>query len=410
MKVTWGYGNLCAWSWRALVLVTLIFCVMPAHILAAPPQNAPETHIVQPGDTLFAIATRYRTTVAAIKQLNKLGESDLIQVGQKLLIPTSAETTIPQLYLVQPDDTLYRIALRYGTTVRALAQLNALSNPNWIAPGQALLIPPNADVYKPGILIDPPVAQQGGTIVIQIARPDVTAVTGTFNGKPITFTPGAGYFYALVGISRCAKIGPAALHLTLTNSAGERVTETASLTIEATAFVVQKLKLPSGKGALLDSALQAREAAQLAALVNKVTPTRLWSGAWRQPLYGPISSAFGTRRSYDGGPVGACGHEGTDFDVDAGTPIYAPARGQIVFAGPTQVRGNMTVIDHGLGVFSAYYHQATIVAPAGQIVEPGTLIGKVGTTGLSTGPHLHWSVFVNGEYVDPLEWTRRMIP
>ncbi|MCI0478407.1 MAG: LysM peptidoglycan-binding domain-containing protein [Anaerolineales bacterium] len=398
------------WFYRVWLFFALALLFAPIPAGAAPPQSAPETYIVQSGDTLFAIAARYHTTVAAIKQLNKLGESDLIQVGQKLLIPTDDAPTTTTRHIVQADDTLYRIALQYGTTVRALARLNDLAHPNLIALGQALAIPSNADVIKPGLLIDPPAARQGGTILIQIARPEIATVTGTFNGKPITFTPGAGYFYALVGVSRCAKIGNAALSLTLTDTFGESATETATINIETTAFVVQSLRLPTGKGALLDNTLQTREAAQLAAIVGKTTPARLWSGAWRQPLYGPISSAFGTRRSYNGGPVGACGHEGTDFDVDANVPIYAPARGQVVFAGLTQVRGNMTVIDHGVGVFSAYYHQAAIDAQVGQIVEPGTLIGKVGTTGLSTGPHLHWSVFVHGEYVDPLEWTRRTIP
>jgi murein DD-endopeptidase MepM/ murein hydrolase activator NlpD len=235
-------------------------------------------------------------------------------------------------------------------------------------------------------------------------------VSGTFEGKPIRFTPSAGYWYALVGISRCAKIGNATVRLTLTDTAGQTITETTTLNIEATAFLVQHLKIPTGKTTLLDGALQARENAQFNALVNQFTPTRLWSGVWRQPLYGPVSSAFGTRRSYNGGPVGMCGHEGTDFDVDAGVPIYAPARGRVVFAGTTQVRGELTVIDHGVGVFSAYFHQSAIFVQAGQIVEPGMLIGKVGTTGLSTGPHLHWSVIVNSEYVDPLEWTSRVMP
>jgi murein DD-endopeptidase MepM/ murein hydrolase activator NlpD len=99
-----------------------------------------------------------------------------------------------------------------------------------------------------------------------------------------------------------------------------------------------------------------------------------------------------------------------DFSMPEGSPIYAPARGRVVFTGLTQVRGNLTVIDHGLGVFSAYFHQTEILVKVGQMVEPGMLIGKVGTTGLSTGPHLHWSMWVDGEYVDPLEWTRRVFP
>jgi murein DD-endopeptidase MepM/ murein hydrolase activator NlpD len=96
--------------------------------------------------------------------------------------------------------------------------------------------------------------------------------------------------------------------------------------------------------------------------------------------------------------------------MPGGTPIYAPAHGRVVFADLTQVRGNMTVIDHGVGVFSAYYHQFSINVQVGQMVDPGTLIGRVGTTGLSTGNHLHWSMWANGEYVDPMDWTRRVFP
>lgn len=401
--------------YRILILVACVALALisaPMRADAAPPQGTPETYIVQSGDTLFVIAARFHTTVAAIKQLNGLGSGDLIQVGQKLLIPTgdapAPVTAAP--YIVQPDDTLFRIALRYGTTVRALQVLNDLASPNLIAPGQAIAIPHNGDVVKPGLLIDSPTARQGGMVMLQIAATDLAALTGTFNGKPITFTRGAGYFYALAGISRCAKIGSQTLQVKMTDPAGGMVTENASVNVEATAFVVQRLTLPAGKGALLDNALQQREGAQLVAIVNQYTPSRLWNGVWRQPLSGPVSSTFGTRRSYNGGPVSVCGHEGIDFDVDAGVPIYAPARGKVVFAGLTQVRGNMTVIDHGIGVFSAYYHQSAMDVQVGQMVEPGTLIGKVGTTGLSTGPHLHWSVFVNGEYVDPMEWTRRVIP
>lgn len=396
---------------RALFLMVLVCIALPLPLDAAPPADAPRTHIVQAGDTLFAIALRYQTTVAAIKQLNHLGESDIIQVGQKLLIPASAASTLTTTrHIVQADESLYRIALQYGTTVRTLVQLNNLTNPNVIVPGQALVVPTNSNVIKSGVLIEPQVARQGGTLLIRIARAGLTKVTGTFGGKPITFTPSAGYWYALVGVSRCAKIGTATLNLTLTDATGQTTTETTTLNIEATAFLVQHLKIPAGKTTLLDSTLQMRENAQFNALVSQFTPTRLWSGVWRQPLYGPVSSAFGTRRSYNGGPVGMCGHEGTDFDVDAGVPIYAPARGRVVFAGTTQVRGELTVIDHGVGVFSAYFHQSAIFVQAGQMVEPGMLIGKVGTTGLSTGPHLHWSVIVNGEYVDPLEWTSRVMP
>jgi murein DD-endopeptidase MepM/ murein hydrolase activator NlpD len=400
------------------VLCALALAFVPISTDAAPPQDAPRVYVVQAGDTLFSIALRYNTTVLALKQLNKLGNSDIITVGQRLIVSSTTTPATPadsapasSSYTIQSGDTLYGIALRYGTTMDALKDLNGIANPNLISVGQAIAVPTSVSVAKPGLIVDPPVVRQGGTFMIKVVRPNLAWVTGTFNGKPINFTRATGFWYALVGISRCAKLGAVSLAVTATDDTGKPSNETTNVTIASTAFLVDAITLPPSKVTILqDTALINREAAQLATIVTKYSATRLWSGAFRQPLYGTISEFFGTRRSYNGGPVGACGHEGTDFAMSGGTPVYAPARGQVVFASSTQVRGNMVVIDHGVGVFSAYYHLSAIDAQAGQMVTPGALIGKVGTTGLSTGNHLHWSMWANGEYVDPMEWTRRVFP
>lgn len=392
------------------LLTSVVLLTPPAD--AAPPRSDPQSYVVQVGDTLYAIAVRYHTTVAALKKQNGL-TSDLIRVGQKLDLPSGDSTAAPTVstYVVQPGDTLSRIAFRYGTTVRALEDLNGIPNPNLIMAGQALAVPASASLVKPGLTVDPQTARQGGTLMIQLARPDLAAATAKINGKSIPMTRAAGYFYALAGISRCAKLGPLPLSLVETDTAGQTATETATLSVAATAFPVQDITLPPGKETLLDPALVNKEAAELNAIVGRYTPSRLWSGTFRRPVSGGIiSSQFGHRRSYNGGPVGACGHEGIDFAIAAGTPVYSDARGEVMFAGLTQVRGNMVVVDHGLGVFTAYFHLSEIDVQVGQMVEGGTLIGKVGTTGLSTGPHLHWSMWVNGEYVDPAEWTRRIVP
>jgi murein DD-endopeptidase MepM/ murein hydrolase activator NlpD len=87
----------------------------------------------------------------------------------------------------------------------------------------------------------------------------------------------------------------------------------------------------------------------------------------------------------------------------------APAAGVVVMAESLQVRGNTVWVDHGLGVYSGYFHLSEIAVEVGQTVEPGQQLGLVGSTGLSTGPHIHWEIRIHGIAVEPLEWTERAI-
>lgn len=395
----------------ALGLAISIFHEQPTPVDAAPP----ESYIVQAGDTLYSIAMRYHSTVAIVKQMNGLS-ADTIIVGQKLSVPSTDSTpTISAsnalTYTVQSSDTLFRLALRYGVEMRDLERLNDLPNPNMLSIGQTIVIPRSDTLVKPGLVVDSPTARQGGTLLVQITRPDVSAINATVNGRTFPLTRAAGYFYGLIGVSRCAKLGNFSIALNETNRSGEAAIETMPISVAATAFPLDAITLaPSVASILSDAATVQRENVQVSTIAAKYTPTRLWSGAFRQPVTTHITEYFGTRRSYNGGAVNPCGHEGMDFGAPSGTPIYSDARGRVVFAGLTHVRGNLVMVDHGLGVFTAYYHQSEIAVQVGQMVESGDLIGKVGTTGLSTGPHLHWSMLVNGEYVDPLDWTKKVFP
>ncbi|HWQ28535.1 MAG TPA: M23 family metallopeptidase, partial [Dehalococcoidia bacterium] len=105
-----------------------------------------------------------------------------------------------------------------------------------------------------------------------------------------------------------------------------------------------------------------------------------------------------------GGPVTDY-HHGTDFLAQEGDPVYASADGVVAFAGPLSVRGNSVIIDHGMGVFSAYHHLSQIDVTRGQAVVAGQQVGRAGSTGLATGPHLHWEIAVRGVNVDPVLWT-----
>ncbi|HRE28658.1 MAG TPA: M23 family metallopeptidase, partial [Anaerolineales bacterium] len=123
------------------------------------------------------------------------------------------------------------------------------------------------------------------------------------------------------------------------------------------------------------------------------TTERMWSGLFALPSVGVIRSVFGALRSYNGGPYDSF-HGGVDFSGAEDRPITAPAPGIVVMAEPMTVRGNATIIDHGWGVYSGYWHQSSFQVAVGQRVETGQIIGFQGATGRVTGPHLHWEIFV----------------
>lgn len=112
------------------------------------------------------------------------------------------------------------------------------------------------------------------------------------------------------------------------------------------------------------------------------------------PVSGPITSPFGMR-------WGSL-HPGIDIGVGMGTPIHAAASGRVIVAAYSGGYGNLIVIDHGNGLATAYAHQSSMAAGVGEQVAQGQVIGYVGSTGFSTGPHLHFEVRVNGSPVDPM--------
>jgi murein DD-endopeptidase MepM/ murein hydrolase activator NlpD len=142
-----------------------------------------------------------------------------------------------------------------------------------------------------------------------------------------------------------------------------------------------------------------------------VSDEQLWQGLFSYPLQGEFrtTAPFGQRRSYAGGPVTSY-HTGHDYGADTGRPVYAPITGTVALAEPLDVRGQVVILDHGLGVFTGFWHLSQIDVEGGQVVGRGERVGLVGNTGLSTGPHLHWEMRVRNVPVDPRQWTRQAFP
>jgi len=142
----------------------------------------------------------------------------------------------------------------------------------------------------------------------------------------------------------------------------------------------------------LAATIRSSQAAAQTASATTVTPSG--SGMLRWPVSGPVTSPFGMRWGRM--------HEGIDIGVPSGTPVAAAGTGTVIYAGWMEGYGNLVAIDHGGGLATAYGHNTSVTVSVGQQVTAGTIIAYSGSTGHSTGPHVHFEVRVNGTPVDPL--------
>jgi murein DD-endopeptidase MepM/ murein hydrolase activator NlpD len=207
----------------------------------------------------------------------------------------------------------------------------------------------------------------------------------------------------LLGVDLEQAPGKYDLKLTAQLVSGESFACSVSLSVKAGKFAVEKLTVarqfvePNPE----EVARANQERQHLREIFATVTPERLWRGVFRAPLDGARNAKnFGRRRVLNGEPGSP--HSGVDFPAAAGTPIHAAQRGRVVLAEELFFSGNTVVIDHGLGVYTFYGHMHSLAVAAGDSVEKGALLGKVGATGRVTGAHLHWGLTVNQARVNPL--------
>ncbi|MCX7982684.1 MAG: M23 family metallopeptidase [Syntrophales bacterium] len=141
-------------------------------------------------------------------------------------------------------------------------------------------------------------------------------------------------------------------------------------------------------------------------LCTRSEAKKLWEGSFLRMRNASPMAQFGDRRTYtyQGKEIGTSIHQGVDLASTANASIEAANNGIVVFTGSLGIYGNTVIIDHGQGLFSLYAHLASIKAQKGQTVKKGEIIGVSGQTGLAGGDHLHFSIIVSGQFVDPREW------
>jgi murein DD-endopeptidase MepM/ murein hydrolase activator NlpD len=268
-----------------------------------------------------------------------------------------------------------------------------------------------------GILtVSAPLPTQGSLLLLELRSPTpLTEVKGSWTEKEIPFwqeskpdsvsARNPQIWRALLGIDLELKSGAYTLGVKGESSdTSQNVGCSASIAVKEGKFATERLTVAPNFVEPNPEQLARAEAERqkLRAIFATITPERLWQGSFRLPLDGAYAgSNFGKRRILNG--QAGSPHSGADFPAPAGTDVFAAQRGRVVLAEPLYFSGNTVVLDHGLGLYTFYGHFESIAVQAGDLVETGALLGKVGATGRVTGPHLHWGLTVNRSRVNPVQ-------
>lgn len=219
------------------------------------------------------------------------------------------------------------------------------------------------------------------------------------------YRDGAAGWHTILGTDPTTRPGRHTVTIEGTAAAGTPRVVRRVITVIRVAFPERRITFDPDRQALLTKENVERERRLVRAALRVLHGERLWEDPFAFPAPGGVSSPYGVLSIYQGVVRGF--HSGADFPVPQGTPVQAANHGIVRLAEPLPLSGNAVMIDHGLGVVTSYLHMSAISVVADQRVRKGDVIGAVGSTGLATGPHLHWGLRVNGVRVDPVPWTAR---
>ncbi|MEG4074704.1 M23 family metallopeptidase [Microcoleus sp. Pol14C2] len=252
------------------------------------------------------------------------------------------------------------------------------------------------------VVVTPTNPELGDTLSVMIQvdgnggeTPKVSLQQKNYPAFPI----GNGRFRALLPTTPVEKAGARQIQVT-----GDGQVQKLSVQVRDRDFPTQSIWLPPGK----DEEGTDAEFDRVDAFKALVTPEKFWDGKLLRPNSGEITTIYGVRRYYNGVFAQDYYHRGVDYAGAYGSPVVAPAAGRVSLVGREsqgfKIHGNVVGIDHGQGVASILMHLSRIDVKEGDVVKAGQVIGALGSTGASTGPHLHWGLYVHGQSVDPVPW------
>ena len=383
------------------------------------------TEFINFGDSYRSLIRQTQVPEDLFKKLNHIVSPSEFYVGVSMIVPTQDERQYSKRVSPSPGESLLEVAVKNNTNPWTISDINGL-NGTWNGlSGDTLFLPGesngSANTGLPSAFLsaeirDLPI-KQGGTADIKVqAIPGVT-LGGLLIDHPLHFFPEAdGTQIALQGVHALLEPGVYPLRIDATLSDGSTQSYEQLILIISGNYPDDPVLVVDP--ATIDPASTEPEQKQLEEITSPASPVRFWTGdfispaiAYAESTY--FTSRYGNRRLYIGNGTNLeiqGFHSGLDFGGGDGLAITAPAAGKVVFTGPWTVRGNATVIDHGWGVYSGFWHQSQINVQVGDMVEQNQVIGLVGGTGRVTGAHLHWDLWVNGVQVDPLDWLIQTYP
>ena len=250
------------------------------------------------------------------------------------------------------------------------------------------------------VQILPQAPQLGDTISVIVTTDNPqTAPSVTVNQQNYPLFKSQGKYRAFVPTSPLNSPGKMTVKVE-----GDNKTSNIGVWLKNRTFPTQRIWL-SGKASRPATQLELNRVAEFKKLVS---PQKFWQGSFLRPNASRVSTVFGVRRYYNNVFAQDYYHKGVDYAGGYGSPVVAPAAGQVRLVGLEDagfhVHGNVVGIDHGQGVLSIFMHLQDIEVTEGTMVKAGQRIGTIGSTGASTGPHLHWGLYVNEVAVDPVPW------
>ncbi len=382
-----------------------------------------DTEVVGFGDSLRGLARRSQVDIALLQRLNHIISPSELYVGVSLIVPQQNGTaSLPASTAAAKGETLLELAVKQDSDAWMLSTLNGLAG-TWSAlPGDTLYSPTGSAAASASGLpsafqsasVKALPLKQGGTAEIIVKPANGAIISGFLADRSLRFFDmGDGNQAALQGVHAMLEPGVYPLHLDATLPDGSIQSYEQMVLVASGDY--RYVALDVTDQTTLDPAVTEPENQLILSVVTPVTVNRHWQEQFRIPVDdvpNNISAEFGQRRTYNNGLYNGW-HSGVDYCICSEAhpyDIYAPAPGVVVLSEKLFVRGNATIINHGWGVYSGFWHQEESYVVVGQMVAAGQLIGKIGGTGRVTGPHLHWEIWVNGVQVDPLDWLDVLIP